>query len=213
MKKLICLLLALAMALSMMACGTPAETTTEAPAVETTEAPAPETTEAGIYAPGTYTAEAQGFSSKYELESLTVTYDKGNAVTVNADNTFTMPAGAVTVTAAFKKLPVTSAEISWGSMDFTYTDEKGWETDGSADAGTVKVTNTGDNYIGASVAYVQDEAYPEIKGSFDLGKASLFAGESYRFTLTLSGTPDKVIPAGTKIGTVKITLDTVYSGE
>ena len=56
MKKFICLLLTLAMVLSMAACDTPAETTTEAPAVETTEAPVVETEPAGIYTPGTYTA-------------------------------------------------------------------------------------------------------------------------------------------------------------
>ena len=43
LKRMICLLLALTMMLSMAACGTPAETTTEAPAVETTEAPVEET--------------------------------------------------------------------------------------------------------------------------------------------------------------------------
>ena len=42
----------------------------------------------------------------YELESLTVKDGADADVTVNEDNTFTMPATDVTVTATFKKLPV-----------------------------------------------------------------------------------------------------------
>ena len=42
----------------------------------------------------------------YELESLTVKDGADAEVTVNEDNTFTMPATDVTVTATFKKLPV-----------------------------------------------------------------------------------------------------------
>ena len=42
----------------------------------------------------------------YELESLTVKDSADAEVTVNEDNTFTMPATDVTVTATFKKLPV-----------------------------------------------------------------------------------------------------------
>ena len=77
MKKLISLLLALTMVLSLAACGTDtsAETTTAAPVVETT---APETTEeASLYTPGTYTAQAQGYGSKV---TVTITVD-ANAIT------------------------------------------------------------------------------------------------------------------------------------
>ena len=42
----------------------------------------------------------------YELESLTVKDGADADVTVNEDNTFTMPATDVTVTATFKKLPI-----------------------------------------------------------------------------------------------------------
>ncbi len=43
----------------------------------------------------------------YELDALTVTEATGAAVTLAADNTFVMPAGAVTITATFKKTEVT----------------------------------------------------------------------------------------------------------
>lgn len=49
----------------------------------------------------------------YELDKITVTDDDGNEVTVNADNTFTMPASNVTVSATFvASVTPTSAEIT-----------------------------------------------------------------------------------------------------
>ena len=114
MKKIICLLLALSMALSMAACGTPAETTTEAPAVETTtEAPAPET-EAGIYTPGSYTAEAQGFSSKVKV---TVTVDANNITEVKVDASGETPAlgGAAADKLAKQVMDAQGAEIDGAS--------------------------------------------------------------------------------------------------
>lgn len=144
--------------------------------------------------------------TKYELESLTVTDAEGNDVTVNADNTFTMPASNVTVTATFEAMIITSANIAWGSMDFTYTLENGWANDGSDQAGTVTVTNTGDTTFTASVEYNQEEDYTEITGSFDAASAELVSAADKTFTLTLSGEPAKVIVGGTKIGTVTVTM-------
>ena len=80
MKKFVSLLLTLAMVLSMVACGTPAETTTEAPAAETTtEAPVVETEPAGIYTPGTYTAESRGMGKV----TVSVTVDANNIVSID----------------------------------------------------------------------------------------------------------------------------------
>ena len=115
MKKFICLLLALAMVLSMAACGTPAETTTEAPAVETTtEAPIVETEPAGIYTPGTYTAEAQGFSSKVKV---TVTVDANAIIEVVVDSSNETPAigGAAADKLAKQVMDAQSAEIDGAS--------------------------------------------------------------------------------------------------
>ncbi len=82
MKKILALLLALTMVLSLAACGntTPSETegTTTAP-VETTAEP---TTEAGLYTPGTYTAQAQGFQSKV---TVTITVDATTITDVQVD--------------------------------------------------------------------------------------------------------------------------------
>ncbi|MBP3700934.1 MAG: FAD-dependent oxidoreductase, partial [Lachnospiraceae bacterium] len=74
MKKFVSLLLALAMGLSLAACGTPAETTTAAPettAAETTAAPETtpaETEPAAAYTAGTYTGTAVGHNGNVTVE-------------------------------------------------------------------------------------------------------------------------------------------------
>ena len=102
---------------------------------------------------------------------------------------------------------VTSAEIVWGSLSFTYTDgENGADGAWSADTGdaAVTVTNTGTAAITASAAYTPKEGYTEIEGT--LGDAqTLAAGEEATFTLTLSGKPGKALH-GEKIGTVTVTI-------
>ncbi|MBQ8833717.1 MAG: starch-binding protein [Oscillospiraceae bacterium] len=101
----------------------------------------------------------------------------------------------------------TSANISWGSMAFTYTDGSGWANDGSDGAGTVTVTNTGDTTFTAKVAYTAVTDYTEIEGSFDAASAELAAEASKTFTLTLKNQPAKAITAGTKIGSVTVTIE------
>ncbi|MBQ8566698.1 MAG: hypothetical protein IJ445_03840 [Clostridia bacterium] len=114
---------------------------------------------------------------------------------------------------------VTSAEIVWGSMSFTYDDtideasgeERGWTVDDEEGAGTVTVKNTGNTAISASAVYTPVEGYDEITGT--LGEAKTVAAtEDGTFTLTLSGKPDKAIPAGTKIGSVTITINKAAEG-
>ena len=106
---------------------------------------------------------------------------------------------------------VTSAEITWGSMSFTYTDgENGakgaWSVDGTAeDAGTVTVKNTGTATVTVSAVYTPETAYAEITGTLGEEK-TLAAAESGTFTLTLSGKPNKALN-GEKIGTVTVTIE------
>lgn len=159
----------------------------------------------------------------YQIGTVTVKDGLGNTVdfteTGVASGTykFTMPASDVTVTATFNKLPITSADISWGSMAFTYTDGKdgaegAWTNDGSEGAGTVTVKNTGDNTFTAQVAYTAVEEYAEIEGTFDEVSAELAAEDSKTFTLTLKNKPEKAITAGTKIGEVTITINEAAEG-
>ena len=135
-----------------------------------------------------------------------------------ASKTFTMPDSTVMVSAEFEKLTVTSAEIVWGSMAFTYSEEqvtlsdgttgdKGWSNDGSDKAGTVTVENTGTTAISVSATYASIEEYQEIEGTLGDAK-TLAAAESGTFTLTLSGKPKKAIP-GIKIGSVTVKIEEV----
>ena len=102
-----------------------------------------------------------------------------------------------------------SAEITWGSMSFTYTDgengaEGAWSADTGDAAGTVTVTNTGTAAITASAAYTPKEGYKEIEGTLGDEK-TLAAGEDTTFTLTLTGKPGKALH-GEPIGTVTVTI-------
>ncbi len=185
---------------------------------------------------GTVTADLE-FAVEGSIVTLTVTPNTGyqiGAVTVkDADDktvdftetgvasgvyTFKMPASAVTVTATFEAIPITSADITWGSMSFTYDDtidettnaEKGWS---DSDTGWVTVKNTGNTTFTAQASYESTtEEYGTITGSFDPASYELTAGSSYTFTLELNGKPTKAIPAGTKIGQVTITINESAEG-
>lgn len=150
----------------------------------------------------------------YVVNSIKVINDTtGEAVAVDeASKTFVMPASSVTVTAEFEELSATSVEITWGSLSFTYTDgENGedgaWSNDGSEGAGTVTVKNTGDTTVTAKATYTAEDDYDEIEGIFDVASKELAATESQTFTLTLKNKPEKAIAAGTKIGSVTITIE------
>ncbi len=175
--------------------------------------------------PSTYTAGqtvtlAVNPAEGYQIGTVTVKDAQENIVefietgVASGVYKFTMPASNVTVTASFEKLATTSAEISWGSMAFTYTDgENGaedgaWTADTAEKAGQATVKNTGDTAFTATPSFVDNEDdYGTFSGSFDVASATLNAGEESTFTLSLSGAPTKAITAGTKIGTVTVTID------
>ena len=159
----------------------------------------------------------------YVVGSLKVTNDTTNEeVEVNEDaKTFVMPASSVTVTAEFEKLTTTSAEITWGSLSFTYDDtvaedmgeEIGWTC--AEGTNTITVENTGETTFTAQPIYTAETDYSEIKGRFydsedaEQGRTiglALNKEQSHTFWLRLLGKPEKAIPAGTKIGTVTIEI-------
>lgn len=154
---------------------------------------------------------------EYVVGSLKVTDAEGNEVTVNDDNTFTMPASDVTVTAQFKALPITSASITWGSLAYTYSDETSAWSVATAESGkqandTVLVTNTGDVTFTATVSYSAADAFADLGVSGTItaaggsNPATINAANSETFTLTLSGKPTQAL-SGDKIGTVTVTID------
>jgi len=108
---------------------------------------------------------------------------------------------------------VTSADISWGSLAFTYSDEtNAWSNDGSEKAGTVTVENTGNTTVTVNVSYSQETGYEEITGAFDIGGTLLESEKSMTYTLTLSGQPKKALN-GEKIGTVTVKIESAAAAE
>ena len=143
----------------------------------------------------------------YELVSITVTDADGEEVAVDqglTTCTFTMPASDVTVKAVFDVIRVVSADIVWGSLAYSYTDEGGWQNQSSAaDAGTVTVTNTGNTPFNTKATYSAEMNYMNIRGTFDHGETLLAVGENQSFKLTLHNRPTRVLN-GQKIGTVTV---------
>ena len=116
---------------------------------------------------------------------------------------------------------VTSAEITWGSLNFTYddtiaegaTEENGWTC--AEGTNTITVENTGETTFTAQPIYTAETDYSEIEGRFydsedaEQGRTiglALNKEQSHTFWLRLLGKPEKAIPAGTKIGTVTIEI-------
>jgi len=115
---------------------------------------------------------------------------------------------------------VTSAEITWGSLSFTYTDgengaEGAWSNDGTDGAGTVTVKNTGVTTFTAQPVYTAETVYDKIVVRFYNSEESespismgfvLDSNETVTIIMKLFNKPEKAIPAGTKIGTVTIRI-------
>lgn len=107
----------------------------------------------------------------------------------------------------------TSVNISWGSMNFTYSDEqvnsadKGWTCDEHANEITVE--NQGTKAIKAIVAFTKSSTASNItnvSGSFgELNAMTLNATGKHTFTLTLTGKPDGALD-GVTIGQVTVTI-------
>lgn len=112
---------------------------------------------------------------------------------------------------------VTSVDIAWGGMSFTYTDGiwdtgshsycgTGWNDDGS---GYVTVTNKGTVATAAAFLFKSDR--DEISGSFTdgtsaiTGSVDVAAGQSLTTYLVLSGKPAEQL-SNTKIGTVTVKI-------
>lgn len=124
---------------------------------------------------------------------------------------------------------VYSVDIDWGDMEFTYTAAAGvWDptthTITGADGGTWKVNNEGGNKITvtnhsntavtATINYAAASGYDSIIGSFDKTSLDLATAVGTEVSnapkdsaaLSLSGALDSNTTAGTKIGTITVTL-------
>lgn len=135
-----------------------------------------------------------------------------------------------TYSATTKADTVYSVDITWGSMEYTYTieSEGKWnpdthEFDGKSGTGSwscsdgadeVKVTNHSNAAVDAAFSYKAEDEYNGIRGSFSEDTAKLETAEgttvdqapNSTVQLTLNGDLDKNVPDSTKIGTATVTL-------
>ena len=102
---------------------------------------------------------------------------------------------------------VTSVNITWGSMDFTYTDGSGWN---NPDTAWVQVENTGNTSVTVTYDYVTERT--DITGSFFDGTATVTAPVAVdtettkKIWLRLDGKPGEALN-NAKIGSVKLTIE------
>lgn len=112
-----------------------------------------------------------------------------------------------------------SIDITWDSLEFTYTDGQwdpethsyiggGWSDSG----GNFTLTNTGNVSVMADFSYKQAEGMDEIKGYFSSSKLIVPISESRNSKLTLSGKPTAHFESMT-VGTVTVNVTTDDSGD
>lgn len=124
---------------------------------------------------------------------------------------------------------VYSVDITWGSMDFTYTDasQGTWnpqthQYDGAtpakwsceADANKIEVTNHSNTAVIAQFRYASESGYSGINGTFSKNTLNLDSAvgtevldaPSGSVTLSLTGELSSDASASTKIGSVTVTL-------
>ena len=105
-----------------------------------------------------------------------------------------------------------SIDITWDSLEFTYTDRQwdpethsykggGWSDSG----GNFTLTNTGNVGVMADFSYKQAEGMDEIKGYFSSSELIVPISESRNSKLTLSGKPTEHFESMT-IGTVTVNV-------
>ena len=93
---------------------------------------------------------------------------------------------------------VISVNITWGGMNFTYTDENGWTDNGT---GWVEVENTGNTRATVTANYQNNDGF-NFTGTFE----ETTTDNITRFVLLLSGRPTQVLN-GELIGKVTLTIE------
>lgn len=112
-----------------------------------------------------------------------------------------------------------SIDITWDSLEFTYTDGQwdpethsykggGWSDSG----GNFTLTNTGNVGVMADFSYKQAEGMDEIKGYFSSSELIVPISESRNSKLTLSGKPTEHFESMT-VGTITVNVTTDDSGD
>ena len=133
-----------------------------------------------------------------------------------------MPGSNLILYAIWEDISVISVDVTWGAMEFTYSDGTwnpetheyeggGWTT--AENANKISVTSTSNIPVTVSYSYTQETGYSAVDGSFNDGtnpiiSQSLPAGntvpQSCDAFLTLSGKPPEVHIG--KIGSITVTI-------
>lgn len=145
---------------------------------------------------------------------------EGGSDSANVKGTYTAGTAATTVY---------SVDITWGSMEFTYTDasQGTWNPETHAyddivaakwscveGANKITVTNHSNAAVKAQFSYASESKYSEISGAFTNATLNLNSAVGTAFlsapsgssTLSLTGELSSDTLASTKIGTVTVTL-------
>ena len=158
---------------------------------------------------------------------VTVTAFAADATTINGESR----TATKEVTASYRSGAgggtVYSVDITWGSMEFTYSEGSGttWnpETHTSIQGGaggwshsgnTITVTNHSNTAVTATLAYDKETGYEGINGTFDKETMNLktavgtevSAAPTETAALTLSGTLNNTVTSPTTVGTITVTI-------
>ena len=161
------------------------------------------------------------------LSMTSVTAFAASSITANGGSDSAEVKG--TYVAGGTATTVYSVDITWGSMDFTYTDasQGTWNPQThqyddaasakwscAADANKIEVTNHSNAAVIAQFSYASESGYSGISGAFSKNTLNLDTAEGTAFSsapsgsvaLSLNGELSSDTSASTKIGTVTVTL-------
>ena len=147
--------------------------------------------------------------------------------TINAENGTATKAVKASYRSGAGGGTVYSVDITWGNMEFTYSEGSGptWNpathaySSGGAggwshSGNTVTVTNHSNAQVTAELTYASEGEYGSITGSFDNANMTIDTAVGTEFSaaptktaaLTLTGTLNSTVTSSTKIGTITVTI-------
>ena len=116
------------------------------------------------------------------------------------------------VTATHQPMVIYGVDVAFGSMEFTYYEQSGWNADGNI----LTVTNHTNAKVNVALTYTASAAFDGITGSF--GDNASFqlesavnkkTADSKEATLTLEGNLNPDVPEKTSIGKVVVAISVV----
>ena len=134
-------------------------------------------------------------------------------INIHADNLNAPGSRNINVKLVDIELPVYDYDITWGDMNFIYTDVENYEFNSSTNeydkvlsgswessSNSIEILNNSSLSINVTLSYVSDEN--NITGGFSVNNFELSKDESKTVSLTLSGSLNNSYSSYTKIGSV-----------